>query len=72
VLVSMSRREMFSNGLDGDMVVSTTEDPCGHTCSVLDVSRADIWRHIVECIVRKMPETAELRPVLTDATDELM
>ena len=60
VLVSMSRREMFFNGLDGDMVVSTTEDPCGHVCSVLDVSRADMWRHIVDCIVRRMPDIEEL------------
>jgi hypothetical protein len=68
----MSRRELFSGGLDGDMVVSTTEEPCGNNCSLLDVSRADIWRRIVECIVRKRPDTTELRWVLTDVTDELL
>ena len=54
------------------MVGSTTEDPRGDNCRFLDVSRADMWRHIVDCIVRKRPETTELRWILTDVTDELI
>ena len=40
--------------------------------SVIDVSREDKWRHIVECMVRNMREIEELGPGPPDATGEVM
>ncbi len=72
MMMSVPRGELIADGLIGHMVVGTSEIPCSDDCSVLDVSRADIWRHIVEFIVRERPDTTELRWEATDVSDRLL
>ena len=66
VLMSVPRDALIAQGLVGHMVVAESEMPCSDDCTILDVSREEIWWHIVDSIILKRPETTELRWELTD------
>ena len=66
VLMHVPRDALIAQGLVGHLVVAESEMPCSDDCSILDVSREEVWRHIVDSIILKRPETTELRWELTD------